>query len=145
MVEAFIRERGVTLCPPHRIQHSGPSASGHESPDSFLFRESAAPRTPEQKLAAAKILTMVQDLCGSPYCASSERFKVQQAARQWFFGRSDFELWCDTAGMNPTVVRERVTRILEEGKPDWRAKAGTGKRYAKQRVYRQRLQSRGHQ
>ncbi|MFO0958275.1 MAG: hypothetical protein U0800_12750 [Isosphaeraceae bacterium] len=144
MVEVFIRERGVTPCPPRTADWSHKAtANGYETPGCFLHRESNAARTPEQKLAAAKILTLLQDLCGSPHCTPNERFKVKQAAHQWFFGKSDFDEWCEMAGLCPSAVREKAEQILKGGWPQWRAKAGTGVRYEERKAYRARSRQRG--
>lgn len=107
------------MCQPHRVQHGGPSAAGGETPESFLFRESAAPRSPEQRLAAAKILVHLQDLCGSgPVESKAYRTQYQHNASRWFFnppGTTDFEIWCDTAGFDPETVRQKARHFERHG------------------------------
>lgn len=119
MVAAFIRERGVTVCPPRTVDGGyKATANGHETSESFLFREASAPRTPEQRLAAAKILIMLQDLGGvNRGCGAGATLANQIHAERWFFGRSDFELWCETAGLNPETVRKSASKVKENGFP----------------------------
>jgi hypothetical protein len=134
--------KGVTVCPSHRVQHGGPSVAGHETPDSFLFRESTAPRSPEQKLAAAKILQMLQDLGGKGWADKGNKRINHIRAERWFFGPSDFELWCETAGLDPETVRNKAKEIDTQGWPKWRAAAGTSERYHERKRYRERKEKR---
>jgi hypothetical protein len=119
MIAAFIQERGVTVCPPRTAEASyQATANGHETPDSFLFRESSAAQTPEQRLAVAKILRMLQDLAGKSHVGASERFKVEDEASRWFFnpsGTTDFELWCEMAGFDAEVVRQKAREVRVNG------------------------------
>jgi len=94
-------------------------------------------------LARAKILTLLQDLGGKIYGEKSSQFKIQNDARQWFFSpKSDFEAWCDMAGLNPSYVRERAREIQANGLPEWRAPAGQGDRYDERLRYRQMVKQR---
>lgn len=138
MIAAFIARNGVTACPPHRVSHAGPSANGHPSPEAFLFRAAGIARTPEQRLASAKLLVMFQDLGGK--CqgeGGGYRAKARSIAEHWFFDPgSDFDLWCETAAIDPDDVRRHARRVLERGLPQTRARSGEGKRYAERRAYR---------
>jgi hypothetical protein len=146
MIEAFIRERGVTQCPPRIVDgNSRSSARGQETPNCFLFREVTEARTPEQKLAVAKILQMLQDLAGKSHVARNEEGVIRWRAENWFFGPSDLAQWCEMAGYRPEVVRQKARDILQNGWPQWRAAAGTGARYEERKAFRARSRQRGFQ
>lgn len=146
MVAAFIRERGVTVCPPRTSEFTyKATASGGETPASFLFREPTTPRTPEQKLAAAKILIHLQDLCGvTTRVEAGQKFRVQHEASRWFFnppGTTDFELWCETAGFHPDYVREKARSALATGIPRQRAVSTGNSKNAQYQLEWQRRKS----
>ncbi|WP_152051799.1 hypothetical protein [Tautonia marina] len=137
MIAAFIQERGVTVCPPRTGDWTHKAtANGHDTPDCSLFRESNTSRTPEQKLAVAKILTMLQDLAGKSHVGASERGIIRWDAERWFFEKSDLDLWCEMAGLEVHVVRAKARDILQNGWPQWRAEAGKGARYEERKAYR---------
>jgi hypothetical protein len=149
MVEAFIRERGVTVCPPRTVDWSHKAtANGHDTPDNFLFRTDGPVKTPEQKLAAAKILMMLRDLAGvSPHESNPlYRERYRALAHHWFFSSGqDFEAWCEMAGFHPATVRIKAKNLLDNGWPQWRARAGKGSRYEERKAYRARSKQRRHQ
>ncbi len=68
------------------------------------------------RLAKAKLVTMFQDLLGTPAgCAGNGKEQLRQSAHRWFFGASDFEIWCDTAGYLPEIVREAARKLHDCG------------------------------
>ncbi|QEL14750.1 hypothetical protein [Limnoglobus roseus] len=149
MVAAFIRERGVSVCPPKSAagtNYTQPTVYGYGTPESFVNRQSVACN--EENLAKAKILTMLQDLGGRGSFESGKstaKQKLKDDAHRWFFNpreRRDFESWCETAGYDPDYVREQAQNILDNGLPAWRAEAGSGKRYEERRQYRERVKQR---
>lgn len=95
--------------------------------------------SPEQKLAEAKIMVMIQDLAGIIIGEDkSARHRVMINAFDWFFrAGSDFEAWCDFAGFNPDYIRLRAKVIHQGGLPFHRNKAGNAKDYIKKRRYRE--------
>ena len=136
-MQEFIRTRGITLCPArtaHGTDWRKPTAYGssHEE-TSWMTAHKTPEKCNEENLAKAKILTMLQDLGGKVMgCYRGEKAKVRQEAWRFFFDpkeRSELEAWCDTAGYELDFVQEKAKAVHENGLPQWRAKAGEGKRY----------------
>lgn len=117
------------------------SAGGQQSRDSFEFRRQEDNElAPEVKLARAKLLTMFQDIAGRPMGASiSNQSALRLQAHGWFFGKSDFEVWCEMAGYSPQIVRKRAKKAYEEGVywDSWRAAPGKGAGYAYRKAKRE--------
>lgn len=140
MIEAFISKRRPTACPPHADATPNPvrgkAKAGYLGTDS----DAQGHRSAEERLAMAKLTLMFEDITGRPRISSGQnRAWMRDQAYRWFFGESDFEAWCDSAGYNPEVARKRARQIWENGS-DWQriAPAGTGKNYEKRKRFRQR-------
>jgi hypothetical protein len=146
-VQAFIQQRGVTMCRPGMASGTGynkPTATGIDSRESFLHRQPA--QCNEENLAKAKILTMIQDLAGKGFVEPSQKLKIKNAAYRFFFNPSEqdeLEAWCDTAGLDPDFVREKAREVHENGWPAWRAAAGAGKGYETRKQYRAKNKRKG--
>jgi hypothetical protein len=123
-VQEFIRTQGVTVCPPSAPRDSSP-VGAPPGDAGFDWRNRGTPEIPEQRLAKAKVLVMLQNLGGrsreqkgsNSQHPQGHRGFVRDEAHRWFFGRSDFEQWCDTAGLNPDFVREKAKQVYENGLP----------------------------
>lgn len=80
-----------------------------------MYRKEAPGKSPESRLAQAKLLVMFTTLTGRAWGISNAGKKQVLAlqARSWFFGDSDFEWWCEAAGYDPRVVRGKARRIVD--------------------------------
>jgi hypothetical protein len=79
------------------------------------------------KLARAKILQALVDI---GYQGQKPGL-VAERNRAWawvFSDRSDFRAFCSDACYSPIIVRHKAREVAESGL-QWRAEAGTGKRY----------------
>lgn len=95
----------------------------------------------EERIAHAKILTMLQDLAGiSAGKNKKEKFTLTNQAYKWFFSRkSDFESWAIIGGFDPDYIREKAKKIYDFGMPEYKAKPGEGKRYFKLKIYKEKI------
>lgn len=103
-------------------------------------REEAS--SPEQRLAQAKLLVMLQDLGGKAWGYTKEREKLRNDALWFFSPCGDYAAWCEMAGFTPSVVLDKAMAIYEQGWPRLRAAAGTGKRYLERKDYWQKEKKR---
>lgn len=142
MIQAFIAKNGVTVLPPRHAHGTGlykPTAYGSSRDDTEWLTGKVTARSNEEALAKAKILTMIQDLAGKRTFDGNPnaRLKLKNDAYRFFFSpKSDFEDWCDTAGLDPDYVREKARKVHEEGMPQWRAKPGEGKHFHRRKQHR---------
>lgn len=69
------------------------------------------------KLARAKLIVMLSMLGGKPIDCEAKAHKelFREEAYRWFFDRSDFERWCEYAGLEPDYVRGKARRVYEDG------------------------------
>lgn len=121
-MEAFIRERGVTVCPPVARDDRSPARALRDDARLDWLRKSAETQsTPKTRLACAKLFIMLRNLAGQPVEINGSRKvwipHVRDEAHRWFFGKSDFELWCEDAGLEPDYVREKARKVYENGLP----------------------------
>jgi len=70
-------------------------------------------KTPEEKLAIAKIQVMMEDACGlfssvSGSPTMQQKQNMKDTARNWF-NTADCALWCDMAN----TTRDRVKKLLD--------------------------------
>lgn len=64
------------------------------------------------------------------------RERLRDESHRWVFdGKSDFEKWCDSAGLEPEYVRKKAKDIYENGYT-FRADPGKGARYKERQAYR---------
>lgn len=123
-MEAFVRERGVTVCPawvPPPVNEA--RCNRDDSGATWAARTYAVEhdRThPLARIALAKIEVMLRNLAGRP-AESFDKTILLNDARQWFYSpSSDFDRWCDYTGLLPESVRA-FARKVEAGEAEARA------------------------
>jgi len=109
-IDLFIKQRGVTRCPPPNTCHRRPLGKPALQVDTPIQEMK---RTPEQSLAAAKILLMFADLQRPAHQRGDSYQLRQQAIRFFFSSESDLDAWCDDAGLLPERVRQKARETFE--------------------------------
>lgn len=118
-MEAFITKRGITTCPPAEARSWNPARANRDDSAIQPFVSREEPASELQRLASAKILYMLRLLGGSKEGTTPNNYpKALHDARRWFFEpNNDFDLWCESAGFEPSMVRKRARSVEHDRMP----------------------------